>query len=30
LLRARGYAEDDVRAIAHGNALRFLEKALPQ
>jgi membrane dipeptidase len=30
LLRARGYAEDDVRAIMHGNALRFLGDALPQ
>ncbi len=30
LLRARGYAEDDVRAIMHGNALRFLETALPR
>ncbi len=30
LLRARGYREDDVRAIAHGNALKFLERALPE
>lgn len=30
LLRARGYAEDDVRNIAHGNALRFLDGALPE
>ena len=30
LLRARGYGEEDVRAIAHGNFLRFLEAALPQ
>lgn len=29
LLRARGYSEDDVRGIAHGNALGFLERALP-
>lgn len=28
-LRARGYSEDAVRAIAHGNAIAFLEKALP-
>jgi membrane dipeptidase len=30
LLRARGYVEEDVRAIAHGNALRFLGNALPR
>ncbi len=28
LLRKRGFGEDDIRAIAHGNALRFLESAL--
>ena len=30
LLRARGYDEDDVRGIAHGNFLRFLTAALPE
>jgi membrane dipeptidase len=30
LLRARGYNEEDIRAIAHGNFLRFLNSALPQ
>jgi membrane dipeptidase len=30
LLRARGYTDEDVRAIAHGNFLRFLGKALPE
>ncbi|HWN94572.1 MAG TPA: membrane dipeptidase [Methylomirabilota bacterium] len=30
MLRARGYREEDVRAIAHGNFLNFLTKALPQ
>jgi membrane dipeptidase len=30
LLRARGYTDEDVRAIAHGNFLRFLETALPR
>ena len=29
LLRARGFGEDDVRAIMHGNWLRFLSAALP-
>jgi membrane dipeptidase len=29
MLRARGYSENDVRAIAHGNFLRFLSEALP-
>jgi membrane dipeptidase len=29
LLRARGYREEDVRGIAHGNALRFLGESLP-
>jgi membrane dipeptidase len=29
LLRARGYSEADVVAIAHGNALAFLGEALP-
>jgi membrane dipeptidase len=29
LLRARGYSEEDVRGIAHGNFLRFLAAALP-
>ena len=29
LLRARGYRAEDARAIAHGNALRFLEAGLP-
>jgi membrane dipeptidase len=29
MLRARGYSEEDVRAIAHGNFLGFLTKALP-
>ncbi len=30
LLRARGYSDDDARAIASGNAVRFLEQALPE
>ena len=30
LLRARGYGEEEVRGIAHGNFIRFLEDALPQ
>lgn len=30
MLRARGYCEDNVRGIAHGNFLRFLGEALPQ
>lgn len=30
LLRARGYSEEDVSLIAHGNFLRFLERALPE
>jgi membrane dipeptidase len=30
LLRARGYGEKDIAEIAHGNALRFLEDALPE
>lgn len=29
MLRARGYSESDVAAIAHGNFLRFLGNALP-
>jgi membrane dipeptidase len=29
MLRSRGYGEEDVRAIAHGNFLRFLSEALP-
>jgi len=29
LLRRRGYADADVEAIGHGNAIRFLEQALP-
>ena len=29
LLRARGYSEADINAIAHGNFLSFLAKALP-
>ena len=29
LLRARGYRDEDARAIAFGNAVRFLEAALP-
>jgi membrane dipeptidase len=29
MLRARGYSEEDVRAIAHGNFVRFLNQALP-
>lgn len=29
LLRQRGYAEDDVRAVAHENFIRFLQRALP-
>lgn len=28
-LRARGFVEEDVRAMMHGNALRFLRNALP-
>ena len=27
LLKARGYRDDDVRSIAHGNFIRFLERA---
>jgi membrane dipeptidase len=27
VLRSRGYSEEDVAAIAHGNALRFLREA---
>jgi len=30
MFRARGYREEDVRAIAHGNFLRFLGTALPK
>jgi membrane dipeptidase len=30
LLRARGYSEEDVSLIAHGNFLRFLGTALPE
>lgn len=30
LLRARGYREEDVAAIMHGNWLRFLDETLPQ
>ena len=30
LLRARGYGEGDVQAMAHGNFLRFLGEALPR
>jgi membrane dipeptidase len=30
MLRARGYSEEDIRAIAHGNFLGFLNSALPQ
>ena len=30
LLRQRGYAEEDVRAIMGGNAVRFFASALPQ
>jgi membrane dipeptidase len=30
LLRARGYADEDIRGIAHGNFLRFLGSALPE
>jgi membrane dipeptidase len=30
LLRARGYSEEDIRGIAHGNFLRFLGSALPE
>jgi len=30
MLRARGYSEEDARAIAHGNFLRFLGDALPE
>ena len=29
LLRARGYGEDDIAGIMHGNWLRLLERALP-
>jgi membrane dipeptidase len=29
LLRARGYTEDDVAKVMHGNWLRFLERTLP-
>jgi membrane dipeptidase len=29
LLRARGYTDDDVARIAHGNAIGFLRNALP-
>jgi membrane dipeptidase len=29
LLRERGYSEEDVRGIASGNFVRFLETALP-
>lgn len=29
LLRARGYGDEDVAAIAHGNFVRFLREALP-
>jgi membrane dipeptidase len=27
LLRARGYTDEDVRAIAHGNVIDFLRRA---
>ena len=30
LLRARGYAAEDVRGVAHGNFVRFLREALPR
>lgn len=30
MLRARGYSEADVKAMAHGNFLRFLGEALPK
>ena len=30
MLRARGYSEEDVRGIAHGNFFRFLGEALPK
>jgi membrane dipeptidase len=30
MLRSRGYREEDARAIAHGNFLRFLGEALPE
>src|SRR6185503_16943622 len=30
MLRARGYSEEDTRAIAHGNFLQFLGEALPE
>jgi membrane dipeptidase len=30
LLRARGYEEEDVSNIAHGNFFRFLNRALPE
>ncbi|HEY7036182.1 MAG TPA: membrane dipeptidase [Thermomicrobiales bacterium] len=30
LLRGRGYGEDDIQGIMHGNWLRFLAGALPQ
>lgn len=29
ILRTRGYSDDDVAAIAHGNFVRFLREALP-
>ena len=29
LLRRRGYGEDDIAAIMHGNSLRLLERTLP-
>jgi membrane dipeptidase len=29
LLRARGYSEDDVAGIMHGNFVRFLRRAMP-
>ena len=29
LLRARGFSDEDVRAMMHGNAIRFLRNALP-
>jgi membrane dipeptidase len=30
MLRKRGYSEEDLRAVAHGNFLSFLNSALPQ
>jgi membrane dipeptidase len=30
MLRARGYSEADVQAVAHGNFMRFLAQALPE